>query len=293
MTLDVTGLYAVPGETQISLEWVAPVDSTIQSYRVYRDGIQIWEGVWGRRAPTEFIDTGLVASTTYSYRVTTLDANMVESPGAFLTTATTDPKPPIFGVFEAAAAASTSTTANYESNASASLAASSQTAVTGNYTGSASDTILASASVDMIATALNFGDVLIQTSAAVSFGEPIRISYGIASPNCTAAWSASGSFLVGATASWAVSAAETTTPNLIYSGNYANILTAADWMVTALVYGWDKVIAPQDAAWQDEPTLNSAWTDITIGQTAWQDEATFDAIWTNIAAGQTAWKKVN
>lgn len=210
----------------------------------------------------------------------------------------------------ATAAASTSTAGTRMLSGGASSTSMAQTNVTGNYTAYGSDTILTLASADIIAIALNFGDVLIQTTATVSFGVPFRISYGIASANCSATWAASGSFIGEVIVSWAVSASETTMPNriaaepnticngftlttnvgnskaaaaavipvsalidflanVIYSGNYENILTAA-LMVTVLVYGWDKVITPQDTVWEDEAPFDSAWTDIAPMQTAWK-----------------------
>lgn len=66
-----TGLAAsAAGATQINLSWIASTDNVgVTGYKVYRNGVQV-----GTPAGTSFSDTGLTASTTYSYTVAACDA---------------------------------------------------------------------------------------------------------------------------------------------------------------------------------------------------------------------------
>jgi chitodextrinase len=65
-----TNLTAIPvAFSQISLIWSAATDNiSVTSYNVYRDN-----GYIGTTSATTYIDTGLAASTTYSYTVAALD----------------------------------------------------------------------------------------------------------------------------------------------------------------------------------------------------------------------------
>lgn len=66
-----TGL-TVTGKTSgsVSLSWSASTDNTgVTAYDVYRAGVQV-----GSSATTSFTDTGLTASTAYSYTVKARDA---------------------------------------------------------------------------------------------------------------------------------------------------------------------------------------------------------------------------
>lgn len=66
-----TGL-TVTGKTSgsVSLSWTASTDNTgVTAYDVYRAGVQV-----GSSATTSFTDTGLTASTSYSYTVKARDA---------------------------------------------------------------------------------------------------------------------------------------------------------------------------------------------------------------------------
>ena len=61
--------------TQASLSWSASVDNVlVTQYKVYRNGVAI-----GTSAGTTFTDSGLSASTTYSYAVSARDAAGNES----------------------------------------------------------------------------------------------------------------------------------------------------------------------------------------------------------------------
>ncbi|MFA5809987.1 MAG: Ig-like domain-containing protein, partial [Thermoleophilia bacterium] len=67
-----TGLSATAvSSSQINLSWTASTDNVaVAGYRVYRGGVQIATVTLG----TSYSDTGLVASTTYSYTVSSYDA---------------------------------------------------------------------------------------------------------------------------------------------------------------------------------------------------------------------------
>jgi chitodextrinase len=64
-----TGLAAVPGDTQVELNWTANTEPDLAGYRVLRNGVEI-AAVSG----TSFTDTGLTDDTTYTYTVVAVDA---------------------------------------------------------------------------------------------------------------------------------------------------------------------------------------------------------------------------
>src|SRR5207302_947154 len=85
-----TGLTAnAVSSSQINLSWTASSDNVgVSGYRVYRGGTQI-----GTPGTTSFTDTGLAASTTYSYTVAAYDAAGNVSAQSSPASATT-PAPP-------------------------------------------------------------------------------------------------------------------------------------------------------------------------------------------------------
>ena len=86
-------LTAIPvASTQIDLAWDASSDDFgVAGYQVFRDQTQI-----ATTTETEYIDTGLQASTTYSYTVTAFDTsgNISTSSDAVATTTLAAPPPP-------------------------------------------------------------------------------------------------------------------------------------------------------------------------------------------------------
>ena len=66
-----TGLSATPiSSTQINLSWTASTDNVgVTGYKVYRGGALV-----GSPATTSYSDTGLTASTSYSYTLAACDA---------------------------------------------------------------------------------------------------------------------------------------------------------------------------------------------------------------------------
>ena len=86
-------LTAIPvASTQIDLAWDASTDDFgVAGYQVFRDQTQI-----ATTTDTEYIDTGLQASTTYSYAVTAFDTsgNISTSSDAVATTTLAAPPPP-------------------------------------------------------------------------------------------------------------------------------------------------------------------------------------------------------
>lgn len=68
----VVGVVA-PSETEIELEWTAVTSGNVNSYKLYRDGVEIAEV-----AGTTYTDTGLTPDTDYSYTVTAIN-NVGES----------------------------------------------------------------------------------------------------------------------------------------------------------------------------------------------------------------------
>ena len=81
-----TGLAVTPGaQTTMALSWTAATDNVgVTGYRIYRDGTAV-----GTSAGTSFQDTGLLASTTYSYTVTAVDAAGNQSAPSQAVSATT------------------------------------------------------------------------------------------------------------------------------------------------------------------------------------------------------------
>jgi alpha-tubulin suppressor-like RCC1 family protein/chitodextrinase len=86
------GLIATPaGASQINLSWTASTDNIgVNSYKIYRNSVLV-----GTTSSTGYSDTGLTASTTYSYRVTACDAAGNCSAQSTAASATT-PSIPVF-----------------------------------------------------------------------------------------------------------------------------------------------------------------------------------------------------
>ena len=81
-----TGLNATAmSSSQISLSWTASTDNVgVTGYKVFRGGVQV-----GTSASTSFLDSGLAASTTFTYAVAAFDAagnTSAQSAGASATT---------------------------------------------------------------------------------------------------------------------------------------------------------------------------------------------------------------
>ncbi|MBS0024338.1 fibrinogen-like YCDxxxxGGGW domain-containing protein [Microbacterium paraoxydans] len=91
----VTGLTATPSQTSVALTWTAPAGTTAAaSYVVSRNGVKVGTVT----APTtSFTDTGLTASTAYSYTVSAVSAAGVSSTPASVS-ATTTAAAPVAGV---------------------------------------------------------------------------------------------------------------------------------------------------------------------------------------------------
>jgi signal transduction histidine kinase/6-phosphogluconolactonase (cycloisomerase 2 family) len=80
--------------TTITVGWDASTDDTaVTGYHIYRDG-----GLIGSSATTNFLDSGLIPGTTYSYTVSAYDAASNESaqssPGVDISTDNSSPSPP-------------------------------------------------------------------------------------------------------------------------------------------------------------------------------------------------------
>ena len=90
-----TGLVATAvSSSQINLSWNASTDpnSTVAGYKIYRNGTQV-----GTTANTSYQDSGLSASTTYSYTVSAYDPSgntSAQSSSASATTQAPDTTPP-------------------------------------------------------------------------------------------------------------------------------------------------------------------------------------------------------
>ena len=76
-------------DTEISLSWLASADarSDVTSYRVYRSGVQV-----GNTAVPEFLDSGLIGSTSYDYTVTAVNGAGMESEASAAVSVTTEPE---------------------------------------------------------------------------------------------------------------------------------------------------------------------------------------------------------
>lgn len=89
-----TNLVATPiSMDQIDLAWDASTDDTgISGYQVFRDAIQI-----ATTSNLTYVDTGLMASTTYTYYITAFDAssNFSASSSPVATTTYATPTPPV------------------------------------------------------------------------------------------------------------------------------------------------------------------------------------------------------
>lgn len=72
--------------SQIDLTWLAPVDSDVVGYDLYRDGVKV-----ATAKTTSYSDTGLASSTTYSYTVKAKDAALNVSVASSPASATTLP----------------------------------------------------------------------------------------------------------------------------------------------------------------------------------------------------------
>lgn len=76
--------------SQINLSWTASTDNVgVTGYRVFRDGVQV-----ATPTGTSYSDTGLTASTAYSYTVKAIDAASNLSANSNTATATTNTAPP-------------------------------------------------------------------------------------------------------------------------------------------------------------------------------------------------------
>lgn len=69
-----TGLVGLEGDSQISLSWGTVLASDLAGYRLYRGGVQIYQGT-----TSAFLDTGLTNGTSYTYRVSSYDTTGNES----------------------------------------------------------------------------------------------------------------------------------------------------------------------------------------------------------------------
>jgi chitodextrinase len=87
-----TNLVATPmSSSQISLAWTASMDDvTVAGYGVFRNGLQI-----ATSTSTSYLDTGLSASTTYTYTVTAFDPSGNISSSSQAANATTLAAPPL------------------------------------------------------------------------------------------------------------------------------------------------------------------------------------------------------
>lgn len=64
------------GERQVRLSWLASLDPTVRSYRIYRDGVLLSSLTY---ATLTYTDTGLVPNRDYVYYVTSFDTDALES----------------------------------------------------------------------------------------------------------------------------------------------------------------------------------------------------------------------
>jgi cellulose 1,4-beta-cellobiosidase len=86
-----TGLSATAiSSSQINLSWTASTDNVgVTGYKIFRGGVQI-----GTSATNNYTDTGLTASTMYTYTVAAYDAVPNTSPTSSPAFATTQASPP-------------------------------------------------------------------------------------------------------------------------------------------------------------------------------------------------------
>jgi chitodextrinase len=93
--------------TQIKISWAAAADNVkVAGYKIFRDGSYLRS--WG---PTEYLDSGLLPATVYTYTIVAIDSSGNESAPSAPGTATTqapDTQPPSVPVITAIAAMSTS-----------------------------------------------------------------------------------------------------------------------------------------------------------------------------------------
>jgi len=114
-----TGLTAsAVSSSQINLSWAASSDNVgVSGYRVYRGGTQI-----ATTSVTSFTDTGLSASTTYTYAVAAFDAagnlSAQSSPASATTPAPSDTTPPTVSITSPADGATVNGTVTVSANAS-------------------------------------------------------------------------------------------------------------------------------------------------------------------------------
>jgi chitodextrinase len=65
-----TGLAATPGNAQVALSWNANSESDLGGYRLYRDGVQVYQG-----PALSFNNTGLTNNQSYSYTIAAYDTS--------------------------------------------------------------------------------------------------------------------------------------------------------------------------------------------------------------------------
>jgi len=113
-----TGLTATAiSSSQINLTWTASTDNVgVTGYNVFRGGVKI-----GTAPGTSFQDSGLSASTSYTYNVSAFDAagnTSAQSAGASATTQAVDTTPPTVSITGPANGATVSGTVSVLANAS-------------------------------------------------------------------------------------------------------------------------------------------------------------------------------
>jgi chitodextrinase len=85
---NVTGLTETHTDKTVTLKWTNPSDSDLAGFKIYRDGSLIaTKGVI-----TSFVDTDLVADTSYSYKVVSYDVDGNESAGSLINVKTNSDK---------------------------------------------------------------------------------------------------------------------------------------------------------------------------------------------------------
>ena len=114
-----TGLTATAASaTQINLSWNASTDDVgVSGYRIYRNGAEV-----GTSGTTSYQDTGLTASTTYSYRVAAFDGSgnlSAQSASRSATTLAADTNPPVISAVSSSGVSSSSATISWTTNEAA------------------------------------------------------------------------------------------------------------------------------------------------------------------------------